>query len=296
MPKYIQGCLVDNRHTLILTLGILVLASFSALSIFIQNTEWIWFLTRAMGLLSYAFLLISVVLGELRLLTKGRSDFWPFRYHHMVSIFSLLLIVCHFIAAFADNFKWGKQLNFTQYLGFSFSDKWLAFMSLGVLAFYLLALVGLTSSTKGLKSLGFKRWKPIHSLTYAAYFIAYIHAVNLGTDIKASSLHTVLSPMILFSFIVVLSLLITRIIDGFGLLEDPTEVAMMTMFLILLFSAAASVASQVLHNMDAASELQQRLDTAKNVDETRVVLTEALYNESNAIRHAILEVRNGQGS
>jgi methionine sulfoxide reductase heme-binding subunit len=285
---------VDTRRLLILSGGALTLIAFTALSILIQDTEWIWFLTRAMGLLSYIFLLLSVVLGELRLLTKGKSDFWPFRYHHAISAFSILMILCHFIAAFADNFKWGKQLRFWQYLGLSFSDKWLASLSLGILAFYLLVLVGIASATKGARAIGFNRWKLIHYLSYVAYFIAYLHAVNLGTDIKTSSLHTVLSPMIVFSAITVLGLLITRIIYGFRLLADQTEVAMTAVFFILLLSAAASLAAQVVHNGDSVSELQQRLDNAKNVDDTQVALNQALNNETLTLRQAILEVRNGQ--
>jgi DMSO/TMAO reductase YedYZ heme-binding membrane subunit len=286
--------IVDSRRVLIWLLGGLALASFSGLSVLIQNTESIWFLTRAMGLLAYAFLLASVVLGELRLLTKGKSDFWPFRYHHAISMFSMLLILCHFIAAFADNFKWGKQLRYWQYLGLSFSDKWLALLSLGVLAFYLLILVGIASTAKGARALGFNRWKLVHSLSYIAYFIAYVHAVNLGTDIKTSPLHTVLSPMIVFSLIAVLGLLITRIINGFDLLCDQTEVAMTALFFIILLSASASLAAQVLHNIDAESEMQQRLDSARAVDDTRVALNLALYNETTALKGAILEVRNGQ--
>jgi predicted ferric reductase len=281
---------------LILASGALALAIFAFFSVLIQNTEWIWFLTRAMGLLSYVFLFLSMVLGELRLLMKGKGDFWPFRYHHVVSVFSLFLILGHFIAAFADNYMWGKNLRFTQYLGLSFSDKWLTFLSLGVIAFYLLVLVGITFPRRGGYSIGYSKWRLVHYLSYIAFFIAYIHAVNLGTDIKTSPLHTILSPLIVFSFILVLGLFITRIINIFNLFSDLTEVAMAAVLFILLLSASASLATQVMHNMDAVFEMQNQLEYANATENTRMMLNQALYNETTALKSAILEVRHGQSN
>jgi len=249
-----------ERKTLVLIIaGAVTALLFLAFSTLITDTAAIWYETRIFGLLSFAALFLTVVIGELRVLAKSKASFPLFRYHKPVAIFATFLVGLHFIAAANDNFKWGKGLSFTQYLGFSFSDKWLVLLSLGTLAFYLMLLVGLTSRTKSIQRLGFKNWKLIHYLSYVSFVIAYIHSVNLGTDIKTSSLSPLLSPLFVASFLFVVALLLTRMAGSFGLFSDQWAVNLAAVFFILLLGGAALLGWMAAKNDAQVASLQQQV-------------------------------------
>jgi len=285
---------LDHKKAIIWLGGIFTLLIFVSFSVFVKDTEVIWFEARAIGLLAYAFLFASVAGGEWKLITNGKSDFPFFKYHHGISVASLVLVLLHFIAGFLDNYKWGQTLTFTQYLGFSFSDKWVAFLSLGVLAFYMLVLVGLTSATTARRSLSVRSWRLIHYTSYVAFFIAYVHAVNLGTDVKTSSLSSVLHPAIVFSLILVVALLITRAFSGLGAFSDMAEAGMVVAFFILLLSAGALIASSAVYYADELNNLRLSIAQANESDNAAIADLQALLNRTNQAKAAIAEVRNGQ--
>ena len=236
---------MHSKSMVLLIIGTVFMLMFSLLSYLIRDTVIIWLQTRAFGLLAYLFLFASVAMGEIRLLTKGKSDFKAFKYHPAISAFAIFLVLTHFTSAVLDNYKWERQVSLTQYLGFSFSDKWLALLSFGTLAFYLMVLVGFTSSHKNIKLLGFHKWKFVHYASYIAFFLAFVHAVKLGTDMKTSALHYILYPLTAFSMILVAGLLVTRIFNGFVKFPDQIEVALTAAFFILLLLLSAIMISDV---------------------------------------------------
>ena len=286
---------MDTRHRVMVVVGSFALIAYALLSALVKDTAIIWYQTRAFGLISYIFLFASVVLGELRLLTKGRLNIEAFKLHHGISVAALALVLAHFVAAAFDNFKWGKTLTLVQYLGFSFSNKWVALLSLGTLSFYMLIVVGLTSSSHAMRSIGFKGWRMIHAISYIAFFIAYVHAVNLGTDIKTSALSTVLRPMMLFSLILVVGLLLTRVLCALGALSDITEVGLAATFFILLLAASALTLSTWVKSMEASEALKLQLADANESQNAKVAEIQSLVNYTLELKSAIMEVRNGKG-
>ncbi|MBI4175779.1 MAG: ferric reductase-like transmembrane domain-containing protein [Candidatus Aenigmarchaeota archaeon] len=217
----------------IMTLTIFLWSSYS-----ISDTKAIWIQTRIFGLVSFAALFLTIIMGELRVLTKGMAPLEIFRFHKPLAMFSVFLVLLHGISGMMDNYKWGKGLSFVNYLGFSFSDKWLVLLSFGTLAFYLLVLIGATSQPRMMQVLGYKRWKLVHYLSYAAFFLGYAHAINLGTDLKGAGYAVLLHWLVVGSFIIVLALLLTRIAHAILHFDDLVEVVLAScLFLLLLFGA-----------------------------------------------------------
>jgi len=281
---------MQAKTVLLVLAGVLTTLAFAVFSAMIRTTQWVWLQSRAFGLLSYAALFFSVTLGEWRMLSKGKSEFRLFRLHKPVSVFALYLVLLHFISAVLDDFKWGKSLTLIQYLGFSFQDKWLALLSLGTLAFYLMVVLALTSSSKGIRAVGFRRWKLVHYLSYAAFFLAYLHSVNLGTDVKTSALAPLLSPLMALSGATVAGLLLTRAVNAVGVFSDHLEVGLAAVFLILLLALGGLTASAFIHFEDRVTALENH----KAILEEAAVLSgigRIGLNESVAV--GMKEVENG---
>jgi DMSO/TMAO reductase YedYZ heme-binding membrane subunit len=200
------------------------------------------------------------IAGELRLLHKVKGDFVLFKFHKPIAIFSGFMILLHFISAALDKFKWGVSLRFVQFLGFSFSDKWLVFLSLGTLAFYLVLLVAFTSGSKGQQLIGFKRWKVVHLLSYASFAVAFIHSINLGTDLKTSALAPILHPIVLAMFFGVTALLIVRMLNSTPLFEDQKEVALAAIFFLLLILGSTFLVSNVVQKESRIAKLSNQVE------------------------------------
>ncbi|RME77940.1 hypothetical protein D6774_02910 [Candidatus Woesearchaeota archaeon] len=250
---------MKSSHLLIL--GSIVAILYIVLASFITTTPLIWMLTRIFGLVSFFFLFATVFLGELRLLRKVKADLAIFKYHVPFAIASFYLSLLHGISAVADNYKWGKGLHISDYLGFNFSDKWLALLSLGVLAFYLLILISITSRKRVIQFIGYKRWKKIHYLSYPLFIIAFIHSVGLGTDLKVSALHTPISYIFWMCLWVILSLLLARILNTAGIFETQGEVNALIMISLLVILGGAVIGSLFIKAESKISSQQQIADT-----------------------------------
>ncbi len=243
--------------------GTLIAGIFAIVSYLIKDTQAIWLETRILGIAAFLTLFAVVLLGELRLLAKDKSTVTLFRYHKPLGIFAAYLVFLHLISALADNYKWGKSYTFVQYLGFSFSDKWLVFLSFGALAFYLMLLLGMTSATPSIRKIGFRNWKLIHFLSYVAFFIAYIHSVNLGTDLNHSIISSWLMPIFIMMFILVLGLLLTRIINHFPVFEDQIEVNLGAILVIIMIVVASLIAAQYVRNEDKLISTTTKINDAQ---------------------------------
>jgi DMSO/TMAO reductase YedYZ heme-binding membrane subunit len=275
-----------EKKTLIIMIGaIFTTIAYIVLSAMIQTTEAIWILTRIFGLLSFLGFFLVVLLGELRLTHKVKGEFTLFKFHKPLAIFSVFLVLLHLISALFDKYKWGVYLNFSQYLGFSFGDKWLIYLSLGTLAFYLFLIIGASSANKSMQILGFKKWKLIHFLSYVAFATSYIHAVNLGTDLKTSVFASILHPVVVLMFILVTGLLLLRMLNSFGVFEDQLEINITGVLIIVLILGSVFV-------MTAALESQERLDELNT--KAGVLGAELNYHENtfNSLTNEVTQLNN----
>lgn len=252
-----------DKKLIILT--VVTIPLYLAFSYNIREQELIWQLTRIFGILSFITLFITVILGEIRLISKNKADFAIFKYHTPIAIFSTFLVFIHFLSAVMDKYKWGKYLSFSDFLGFNFSDKWMVFLSLGTLAFYLMLLIGMTSAKKSIQFLGFKKWKLVHFFSYAAFTIAYIHSMNLGTDLKTSVLSSFLSPLFFLCYITFICIMIVRI-AGISFYSDQLEINITVFFLVILLIGGILL-----------------INNASKTDERLLLLEKKIANEDTSI-------------
>lgn len=249
---------MERKTILLISGGVVFTALFLIFSYMVRDQQEIWLLTRLFGILAFLVLFMALTLGELRILTKIKANFILFKYHTPLAIFSVYLVMLHGLTAVFDNFKWGKGLHFADYLGFSFSDKWLVFISLGTLAFYLMLIVSLTSATKVIQFTGYKRWKLIHYMSYGAFIIAYVHSMNLGTDLKSSFLSPFLSPFFLLLFVIVTSLMISRVLIHYFNFEQ-LEIVFFTMLIFVIILGFFVLANIVVTTNEQITSLKDKI-------------------------------------
>jgi methionine sulfoxide reductase heme-binding subunit len=238
------------KTLLAIAFGIIVALSYVIVANSLRATEQIWLLTRGFGLAAFVSLSILVIIGELRILGFNKL----FKLHCNIGILTFFLALLHGISAVSDKFKWGTALKFTDFLGFNFSSKWLLLMSIGTLAFYLIVLVALTSSTQIIQKLGFKKWKMLHYASYAAIAAVFVHSMLLGTDIKTSSISWIAMPALVFLFLMATGLLATRLMKPL----TAKQVAAAIMFVVLLSAAVAYASGKYDVSEQQVNALKQR--------------------------------------
>ncbi|HWC28495.1 MAG TPA: ferric reductase-like transmembrane domain-containing protein [Dehalococcoidia bacterium] len=138
-----------------------------------------WYLTRALGFVAFVLLSASVALGLV--MTSG----WPARLrrnvvydiHRFVALLTLILTVLHAFIVLPDGF-----------IGFSVAELLIpfaspyepAFMALGTLSLYLMAIVIATFYLRPF--VPYSAWRAIHYGTSVVYLLALVHGIGAGTD------------------------------------------------------------------------------------------------------------------
>jgi methionine sulfoxide reductase heme-binding subunit len=139
--------------------------------------------SRAAGIIALVLLTATVVLGTLAT-APTRSTAWP-RWarqtlHRDLALLSVGALLVHVAAVVLDNFVdihwYAAVLPFTS----GYQPFW---VGLGTLAFDLILVVIATSLLR--VRLGFRTWRAVHWLTYAAWPIAVLHYLTTGTDAGA---------------------------------------------------------------------------------------------------------------
>jgi len=288
---------MDWRDKVALVMGILTAVVFTVISVNIRETAWVWYQTRAFGLAAYAALFFTVIVGELRILTKGKAPLRMFKYHKPVAMYTIFLALTHGISAAADEFSWGKGVPWTSYLGFTFTNEFYVYLSLGTLAFYGMLLVALTSMRQSMQTLGFGWWKRIHYLSYVCFATVVVHALLLGHDLRDSALMPFLYPLFIGSVIVVTGLWFTRLVHGLLSFQDGWDIAVVGLFFLIGLTGTVLLVLQYNTIMTERAELERSLVAVEqNIDtledryasaQRQVEATIASIDEVNASRKKI---------
>jgi sulfoxide reductase heme-binding subunit YedZ len=139
-----------------------------------------WYVVRASGLLAFALLTASVVIGLL-ISGRARSERWP-RFaledvHGYAGLLAGMFIGLHGLALLADG-----------YLPFSLSQlvvpgtapyRPLA-VAFGVVAAELLAAIAVTNRYR--RRLSYPTWRRLHYLNFAVWAFALVHGLLAGAD------------------------------------------------------------------------------------------------------------------
>lgn len=145
-----------------------------------MNSQIWWFVARSAGIAAWACGALAVLWGmalSTRALGKRVKAPWLRDMHQWLGGLTVSFVAVHLIALLADS-----------YVHFDIADLLVPFASswkpgavaLGVVAFWLLAAVEITSLA--MKRLPRRWWKKIHFSSYAVYLLTTAHFLLAGTD------------------------------------------------------------------------------------------------------------------
>jgi sulfoxide reductase heme-binding subunit YedZ len=177
----------------------------------LTHTTVLWYASRATGIVAMVLLSLVVVLGVLvskKVRLPGLPRFAVVGLHRRVSLIAVLFVAVHVLSAVADS-----------YVSISLAAVIVPFTSayrplevgLGAVALDLgIAVIG-TSLLRA--RIGWKTWRLVHWLAYAAYPIAILHGFTSATDLRSGALLAV----------AVVCLLAVACAIGFRLLGRPAS-------------------------------------------------------------------------
>ena len=123
------------------------------------------FATRTTGMLTLLFLIITLAVTPARKIT-GLN--WLIKFRRMLGLFAFFYGFLHLMT-----YIW-----FDRYFNLKSIPSDVAtrpFIAVGMLAFFLMAPLAITSTDKMIKRLGGKRWNMLHKLSYAGGVAGVIH-------------------------------------------------------------------------------------------------------------------------
>jgi methionine sulfoxide reductase heme-binding subunit len=140
----------------------------------------VWYVARAGGILAYALLSGSVILG-LSLSLKTKLPGWP-RFaledvHRFVGLLTGTFILVHVSALLVDSYM---PFSLTNLLVPGTDSYRPVSVALGIVAAELLAALALTNHYR--KALSYRFWRRAHYLNFAVWLLALIHGLASGTD------------------------------------------------------------------------------------------------------------------
>ena len=145
-----------------------------------MTSQLTWYAARAAGIVAWALAAGSVVWG-LALSTRatGRKPrpAWLFDLHRFLGGLALVFTAIHVVAIVADTYVHFSLINVLV----PFTGTWhLAAVAWGIVAFYLLLAVELTSVARAHVS---KRlWRRVHFASFVLFAASTVHALSAGTD------------------------------------------------------------------------------------------------------------------
>ena len=148
-----------------------------------KPAPWVWYTIRATGLTAYVLMFIVIVFGVgiyTKFIFRVLKSETVFVLHKLLSVYTWIFVTIHILALFFD-----------EYLGFSFTEAFIPFMShfknipvsLGIMAFYGLLVIMVSSIFFRLR---YRRaWRLLHYATYPTFFLVMVHGIKTGTDTVA---------------------------------------------------------------------------------------------------------------
>ena len=156
----------------------------SASLVVLAETKVWWYVSRASGIVAWGLLALAVLWGlalSTRALGKKPTAPWLLDVHRFLGGLAVLFTIAHFSTLALDPWM-------TSEYGYSLLDafvpgrsEWKPIpMAWGVVAFYLLIVVELTSLVRN--RIPNRLWKWVHLTSYPLYAFATIHLLTAGSD------------------------------------------------------------------------------------------------------------------
>jgi predicted ferric reductase len=169
-----------SANSLVVLIFLITVLILGSLLIRATSPVFLWYLTRASGIISYLLLFLLTMTGMG--ITSGfiYNFFGPvfsWRLHRTYGITLVAFILIHVVTLAFDTTK-----------NFSLADLFVPFysqyspiyMSMGIIGFWLFVLIIITSIVWVVKK--YKAWRFIHYLAFPAFVLLFLHGVLIGTD------------------------------------------------------------------------------------------------------------------
>ena len=151
-----------------------------------MNTQIWWYVARSTGIVAWSLLTLSMTWGLLlrtKLLNRRPTPRWMLDLHRFLGGLAVVFVGLHLVGLVADSYTHFGPTD----LLVPFASSWRpAAVALGVVAFYLLAAVEVTSLL--MRRLPRRWWRAVHMSSFATFVLTTLHAVTAGTDIRNSVL------------------------------------------------------------------------------------------------------------
>ncbi len=146
----------------------------------LTSSQWLWYTTRATGIVALVLLTGSVVLGILTSVRLGTRR-WPrFTFqdlHRRVSLLSMVFVGVHVVTTVSDAFAPIGWLSVVVPFTSSYRRFWLG---LGTISVDVLLTVIVSSLLR--QRINPRTWRALHWLAYASWPLAVVHGLGTGTD------------------------------------------------------------------------------------------------------------------
>jgi methionine sulfoxide reductase heme-binding subunit len=146
------------------------------------NSTFVWYATRASGIVSLILLTLTMVLG-LVTTSRARGRNWPGfaqqEIHRRISIVAVMFLGIHVVTSILDTYVHIGWFALVVPFASPYSRFW---VGLGTIALDLMMAVFVSSLLRAHLKPG--TWRGIHWLAYASWPIALAHTFGMGTDSK----------------------------------------------------------------------------------------------------------------
>ncbi len=147
-----------------------------------MNEQTWWYLARSSGMVAWVAVTLSVLWGlalSTRVLGRTAPSAWILDLHRFFGASSVVFAGVHIAGLVADNylhFGWSEVL-------VPFASPWKTYpVALGVIAFYILCAIELSSLM--MRRLSRSMWRWIHRLSWLLFVIITFHGLQVGTDVR----------------------------------------------------------------------------------------------------------------
>jgi sulfoxide reductase heme-binding subunit YedZ len=144
------------------------------------NSTYLWYATRASGIVALILLTLTMVLG-LATTSRARARHWPGfaqqEFHRRVSILAVVFLALPVLTSILDTYVHIGWLAIVVPFSSPYSPFW---VGLGAIALDLMLAVFVSSLLRS--HLKPATWRGIHWLAYGSWPIALAHTFGLGTD------------------------------------------------------------------------------------------------------------------
>jgi len=175
--------------------------------------QWVWYLTRATGLMAFLLLYVVMFLGiSIRMpgLNKIIKPIDSLNIHGWLSVQALIFVFIHGAILLLDKYL---SFNILDILVPWYSKSYSNELALGIVGMYLMIILTVTSYMR--KIINFKVWRAIHFLNIFLYGAVVFHGLYLGTDLREGMLRSIFIYINLALVILIFAHMIFKIVKYF---------------------------------------------------------------------------------